>query len=111
MTPTVVVLIVIIGACVAAVRRLVPDQIYFFQGMFRYETDLGWPHGVQEDDGERAWGAHEMPAWEPEADELAWSEAIGTSTIVDLEGGRPPTAVPIVRVRAEVSTAARYRGP
>lgn len=108
MTPTVVVLIVIIGACLVAVRRLVPEQVYLFQGMFRYETDLGWPHGVQEEDGERAWVAHETPAWDPEGVELAGTETTAfTSTIVELDADRQPPAVPIVRVRAELSRAKR----
>ena len=100
----IVVLIVIIGAFLVAVRRLVPEQVFLFQGMFRYETDLGWPHGVQEEDGERAWVAHEKPAWDPEADELAWAAAIGTSTIVELEANQALATVPIVRVKADVST-------
>jgi hypothetical protein len=107
-TPTVVVLIVILGACVVGVRRLVPERIYFFQGMFRYETDLGWPHGVQEDDGERAWGEHQTAASDPEGDARAASDAMAcTSTIVELEDDRDSPAVATVRVRADFSRRRR----
>jgi hypothetical protein len=104
-TPSIVMLVVIIGAFLVAVRRLLPDRLYLFQGMFRYEADLGWPHGVQEEDGERAWMAHERPAWDPEADEVAWADSVGTSTIVELDADRPTAAVTIVRVKADVSRA------
>lgn len=109
MTPTVVAVIVIIGAFLVAVRRLVPEQIYFFQGMFRYETDLGWPHGVQEDDGERAWGAPAVPAREADADEPAGTETMGAfmSTIVELDVDRQAAPVPLVRVVAEFSKVRR----
>jgi hypothetical protein len=104
-TVSIVMLVVITGAFLVAVRRLVPERAYLFQGMFRYETDLGWPHGVQEEDGERAWVVHAPPTWDPEEDELAWEATVGTSTIVDLEGDPQPTAVPMVRVKADVSMA------
>ena len=109
MTPTVVVLIVIMGACVVAVRRLVPEKVYLFQGMFRYEADLGWPRGVQEDNGERAWVAHEAPAHDQDADGVVWTETIGTltSTIVELDADRQASPVPVVRVVAEFSRVRR----
>lgn len=109
MTLSIVMLVVVPGALLVAVRRLVPDRACLFQGMFRYEIDLGWPHGVQEEDGERAWVAHEALTSDPETDELAWDETIGMSTIVELEAGSQPTAVPMVRVVGEVSRV-RSRG-
>jgi hypothetical protein len=104
-TLSVVALVVIIGAFLVGMRRLLPERLYLFQGMFRYEADLGWPHGVQEDDGERAWVAHMAPAWDPEEDELAWAASVGTSTIVERDGDRPLDPVAIVRVKGDVSRA------
>jgi hypothetical protein len=100
---SIVALVVIIGAFLVGVRRLLPDRLYLFQGMFRYNADLGWPRGVQEEDRARAWVAREEPAWDPEEDELAWEAMVGTSTIVESDRGRPLDPVPIVRVKAEVS--------
>jgi hypothetical protein len=110
-TVSIVMLVVMIGAFLVAVRRLVPERAYLFQGMFRYESDLGWPHGVQEEDGERAWVVHEPPNWDPEADELAWAATVGMSTIVELEGDRASATVPIVRVKADITTTTRHREP
>ncbi len=98
MALSLVALVVIIGGFLVGVRRLLPERLYLFQGMFRYQADLGWPHGVQEDDGERAWVPHEKPAWDPEEDELAWAGAIGTSTIEERD--RPLDPAAIVRVKA-----------
>jgi hypothetical protein len=106
-TLSVVMLVVISGAFLVAVRRLVPERLYLYQGMFRYESDLGWPHGVQEEDGDRAWVTHEKPAWGPEADELAWASAVGTSTIEERE--RPLDPAAMVRVKADIAAAPRHR--
>ena len=111
MTVSLVMLVVISGAFLVAVRRLVPERAYLFQGMFRYESDLGWPHGVQEENGERAWVVHEPPIWDPEADELAWAATVGTSTIVELEAEHTPATVPLVRVKADITTTTRHREP
>lgn len=111
MTLSIVALVVFIGAFLMGVRRLLPDRLYLFQGMFRYEAELGWPRGVQEEDGDRAWVAHEAPAWDPEENELAWEALVGTSTIVEPDGGRPLDRVMIVRVKGEVGTVSRRREP
>jgi hypothetical protein len=99
----------IVAAIIVVIRQLTPDRPYLFQGMFRYEADLGWPRGVQEDDGERAWVPKVAPAWDPEADEVAWAAIVGTSTLTELDGDRPPVRVPIERVKGELSRAPRHR--
>lgn len=105
---SIVFLIAIIATCLAALRRLAPDRPPFLlQGMFRYEADLGWPHGVQEEDGERAWVPRIAPDWDPEEDELAWAALYVTSTMSDQDGGRPPDPVPVVRVHGDTSSAPR----
>lgn len=83
---------------------------FLFQGMFRYESD-GWPRGVQEDDGDRAWVPVPVPDFDPEQDELAWASTIGPSTIAELDGVGPRQPVPTARVKADVSTAGRHRDP
>ena len=102
---SVVILIVVLAGFLVAMRSL-PDHATLFRGMFRYEADLGWPHGVQEEDGERAW-VQRVPAWDPGDDELAWAPVIGTSTMSDLDGDRPPTPVAVAPVRGEVFRARR----
>jgi hypothetical protein len=52
-----------------------------------------------------------VPDFDPEEDELAWAATIGPSTIAELDGVNPRQRVPIVRVKAEVSTAPRHREP
>jgi hypothetical protein len=110
--PLVVLLVsVVVAGIVVAVRQLTPDRPYFFQGMFRYESDLGWPRGVQEDDGERAWVPRTAPAWDPEENELAWAALVGSSMLSELDAGQPSDRVPIVRVKGAVSAAPRHREP
>lgn len=109
--PVLIVLgVAVIVAILVVWRRVAPDPQLLFQGMFRYESE-GWPHGVQEDDGERAWKPVQVPDVDPEEDELAWAATIGPSTIAELDGTRPWQLVPIARVRADVSTAGRHRDP
>jgi hypothetical protein len=102
----IVILIVVVTGLLVAVRSQAPEQPVLLQGMFRYEADMGWPRGVQEEDGERAW-VPQLPARDPEDDELAWAALIGTSTMSDLDGDRPPRPVAVARVRGEVSAASR----
>jgi hypothetical protein len=102
--------LVVIVAIIVVWRVAGPDPQFLFQGMFRYQSD-GWPRGVQEDDGERAWMPVPVPDFDPEEDELAWAATIGPSTIAELDGVNPRQRVPIVRVKAEVSTAPRHREP
>jgi hypothetical protein len=104
----VVILILIVATIIVVMRQLAPDPQLLFLGMFGHEAD-GWPHGVQEDDGERAWVPVPVPDWDPEADELAWASSIGTSTIAELDGTRPRARVPVARVKGDVSTVARHR--
>ena len=107
---SIVFLIAIIAAFVGAFRRLAPDRpTLLYQGLFRYQADLGWPRGVQEDDGERAWVPHTTPAPEPEAeeDELAWAALIVMSTMSDRDGDAPPVPVPVVRVRRDTLSVPR----
>lgn len=106
MALSIVILIVVVTGLLVAARSPGPEQPVLFQGMFRYEADLGWPRGVQEEDGERAW-VPQTPAWDPEDDELAWAALVGTSTLSDLDGGRPPSPVAVARVKGEVSAASR----
>jgi hypothetical protein len=109
--PVVIVLGAMVVMAIVVVWRLFgSDPQFLFQGMFRYESD-GWPRGVQEDDGERAWVPVPVPDFDPEADELAWAATIGPSTIAELDGGSARQPVRVVRVKAEVSTAPRHREP
>ena len=97
-----------IAAIIVIWRLFGAGPQFLFQGMFRYEPD-GWPHGVQEDDGERAWVPVPVPGFDPEEDELAWAATIGPSTIAELDGASSRERVPITRVKGEVSTAGRHR--
>ena len=97
-------------AIVVVWRLFGSNPQFLFQGMFRYESD-GWPHGVQEDDGERAWVPVPVPDFDPAEDELAWAATIGPSTIADLDGVSPRQPVPIARVKGDVSTAGRHWDP
>jgi hypothetical protein len=109
--PVVVVLgAAVIVAIVVVWRLFGSDPQFLFQGMFRYQSD-GWPRGVQEDDGDRAWMPVPVPDFDPEEDELAWAATIGPSTIAELDGVNGRQRVPIARVKAEVSTAPRRREP
>lgn len=109
--PVVVVLGGMVVVAIVVVWRLFgSDPQFLFQGMFRYESD-GWPRGVQEDDGDRAWVPVPVPDFDPEGDELAWAATIGLSTFAELDGVDARHRVPIVRVKAEVSTAPRHREP
>jgi hypothetical protein len=105
----ILILLVIVGTIIVVMRQLAPDPAILFQGMFGYEAD-GWPHGVQEDDGERAWVPVPIPDWDPEEDELAWAASIGPSTMAELDGTSPRIRVPVARVKGDVSTA-RHREP
>jgi hypothetical protein len=100
-----------IGGFLVLVRQLMPDRPILLQGMFRYEADLGWPHGVQEDDGDRAWVPRAATAWDPEEDELAWAALVGSSTMSDRDGDRPLDRVVVVRVERDRSTMPRRREP
>jgi hypothetical protein len=102
--------LVVVMAIIVVMRLLVADPQFLFQGMFRHESD-GWPHGVQEDDGERAWVPVPIRDSDPEEDELAWAATIGLSTIAELDGVSPRQPVQIARVKGDVSTAARHRDP
>lgn len=107
MALSIAVLIVFVGGLLVLVRQLAPDRPFLLQGMFRYEADLGWPHGVQEDDGDRAWVPQAAPSWDPEADELAWVALVGTSTMSDRDGDRPLDPVAVVRIERDKSTMPR----
>jgi hypothetical protein len=102
--------LVVIVAIIIVWRVAGPDPQFLFQGMFRYDSE-GWPRGVQEDDGERAWVPVPLPDFDPDEDELAWASTIGPSTIAELDGAASRPHVPIVRVKADVSTAPRHREP
>jgi len=109
---SIVFLIAIIAGFLGALRRLAPDRpTLLYQGLFRYQADLGWPRGVQEDDGERAWVPRATPQPEPEPepeeDELAWAALIVTSTMSDRDGDAPPVPVPVVRVRRDTLSVPR----
>jgi hypothetical protein len=106
---SIAILIVFVGGLVLFVRQLVPDRPMLLQGMFRYEADLGWPHGVQEEDGERAWVPREPPSWDPDEDDLAWATLVGTSTMADRDGDRPLDPVAVVRIARDKSTMPRRR--
>jgi hypothetical protein len=109
--PVLIVLgVAVIVAIIVIWRLFGAGPQFLFQGMFRYEPD-GWPHGVQEDDGERAWVPVPVPDFDPEEDELAWAATIGPSTIAELDGASPREPVPIARVKGDVSTAGRHRDP
>ena len=103
----------VIVAIVVVWRVAGPDPQFLFQGMFRHESD-GWPHGVQEDDGDRAWvpAPVQVPSGvDPEDDALAWIASIGPSTIAELDGPSPRERVPVARVKGDISTAPRHREP
>jgi hypothetical protein len=74
-------LMVTIGLLLGALRPPGGEPPRLLDGMFRYEADLGWPHGVQEQDGERAWVERVDPAR------------------TDQDDDRPAEPVPLVRVR------------
>ncbi len=109
--PVLIVLgVAVIVAIIVIWRLFGAGPQFLFQGMFRYEPD-GWPRGVQEDDGERAWVPVPVPDFDPEADELAWAATIGPSTIAELDEVSPRPPVAIARVKGDVSTASRHRDP
>lgn len=109
--PVLIVLgVAVIVAIIVIWRLFGAGPQFLFQGMFRYEPD-GWPRGVQEDDGERAWVPVPVPDFDPEADELAWAATIGSSTIAELDEVSPRPPVAIARVKGDVSTAGRHRDP
>ena len=108
----IVFLIAIIAGLLGALRRLAPDRpTLLYQGLFRYQAELGWPHGVQEDDGERAWTPRTAPEPNSEDDELAWAALIGTSTMSDRNGDAPPAPAPVVRVHRDTSRTPRSPAP
>ena len=82
--------------------RAEPDA-FPFEGMFGYEADLGWPRGVQESDGERAWTPRAIPPvpGQPAAEDSASSPVETTSTIAEIEDGVPVGPVPVSHVRIE----------
>jgi hypothetical protein len=108
---SIVVLIVCVVGLLVLVRQLAPERPMLLQGMFRYEGDLGWPHGVQEQDGERAWVPRATRDWDPDEDELTWTSLVGSSTMSDRDGDRPLDPVTVVKVERDRSATPRRRDP
>lgn len=98
MALSIVVLIACVVGLLVLVRQLAPDRPILLQGMFRFEADLGWPHGVQEEDGERAWVPRATPDWDTDEDELTWASLVGSSTMSDRDGDQPLDPVRVVKL-------------